>query len=146
MNYFDRLAAADEQYWERFIEARRETLSLTAWSLESAIEYRHNDVDKCGAALLSLDAAEKQLYRLSPRTCTDYIDAWASDLREWEDATQRIRTVGDTAEVLDELGLENWYLVGDVSRSDASSKRGFTMRRSCTNFPSPDGFHESWSA
>jgi hypothetical protein len=125
MNYFRRLAAADEPYWERFIEARRETLSLTAVSLEIAIEYTQDavDADRCAAALRSLDAAGKQLYRLSPRTCTDYIDSWASDLREWETATQRIRSVGDTATTLDELGLVNWNLVGPEAHVEG---RGLT--------------------
>ncbi len=113
MNYFHRLDAADESYWGRFIEARRETLSLTAASLEIAIEYTLNDADadSCRAALRSLGAAEEQLFRLSPRTCTDYIVAWASDLRDWEEATQRIRGVGDTAKTMDELELRDWRLV-----------------------------------
>jgi hypothetical protein len=117
MDYFRRLDAADEPYWERFIDARRETLSLTAVSLEIALEYTQDaaDADRCRAALESLDAAEKQLFRLSPRTCADYIDAWASDLRDWEGATQRIRSVGGTTEALDELGLADWHLVGTWS-------------------------------
>jgi hypothetical protein len=83
-------------------------------SLEIAIEYTHDDADadRCRAALGSLDAAEEQLFRLSPRMCTDYIDAWASDLRDWEEATQRIRSVGGTTEALDELDLADWHLVG----------------------------------
>jgi hypothetical protein len=117
MNYFRRLDAADEPYWERFIEARRETLSLTAVSLEIAIEYTKDnaDADTCAAALRSLDAAEEQLFRLSPRTCMDYIDAWASDLRDWEQTTQRIRSVSHTAEALAELGLQDWH-AGRVGR------------------------------
>ena len=146
MNYFRRLDAADEPYWERFIEARRETLSLTALSLEIAIEYTHDhaDADRCAAALRSLDAAEKQLYRLSPRTCTDYIDAWASDLGEWQQAAQRIRSVGDTAKALQELGLEDWDLVGhkgqngrrafkEVASPSGVPERGFRRRATLSN-------------
>ena len=104
INYFARLDAADERYWERYIEARRETLGLTRLSLESAIEYAH-DADRCAAALRSLDAAQGQLDRLSAGICADYVDAWAGDLREWEWSTQRIRPVGGREDVLGELGL-----------------------------------------
>lgn len=126
ISYFRRLDTADEPYWERFIEAWRETLSLTALSLEIAIEYTHDDADadRCAAALRSLDAAERQLYRLSPRTCTDYIDAWASDLREWQQAAQQIRSVGGAKEALGELGLENWHLVGHRSQNGRRAFRG----------------------
>lgn len=112
MNYFQRLDGAKESYWGRFIEARRQMLSLTAASLEIAIEYTHADADRCGAALRSLGAAEQQLSRFSPSTCADYIDAWASDLHDWEDGAQRIRVVSGTTEALNQLGLKNWHLIG----------------------------------
>ena len=111
INYFARLDAADERYWERYVEARRETLSLTRLSLESAVEYAY-DADRCAAALRSLDAAQGQLDRLSAFICADYVAAWADDLREWEWSTQRIRTVGTTGEVMDALGLPKWRVVG----------------------------------
>jgi hypothetical protein len=113
MDYFHRLDAADESYWERFIEARQEVLSLTALSLKIAIEYAREvtEAERYAAALRSLTAAESQLSRLSPRTCTDFVDAWASDLRNWASAIQRIQQVGSTPTALDELGLENWCLV-----------------------------------
>ena len=111
INYFARLDAADERYWERYMEARRETVSLTRLSLESAIEYAY-DADRCAAALRSLDAAQAQLDRLSARICTDYVNAWAGDLREWESSTQRIRPVGTIKDVLEELGLTTGRVVG----------------------------------
>jgi hypothetical protein len=117
MNYFRRLDAADEAYWARFMEARREMLILTALSLEVAVEYAHN-ADRCAAALRSLDAAEQQLSRLSPSTCADYVDAWAADLRDWQQATQRLPIVGRTADVLAALGLENRCSMTRHSRLD----------------------------
>jgi hypothetical protein len=111
MTYFHRLDEADEAYWARFIEARREVLAFTALSLESAIEYAH-DVGTCTAALRSIAAAEEQLQRLSPYLCAEFIDAWGADLREWQHATQRIRIVGGVVDSLDELGLENCQLAG----------------------------------
>lgn len=111
IEYFARLDAADERYWERYIEARREMLSLTTLSLESAIEYAH-DADNCAAALRSLDAAQVQLNRLSAGICTDFVDAWAIDLREWESSTQRLCPVGALSTVLEELGLTSWRLFG----------------------------------
>lgn len=115
MNYFARLGDADELYWARFIEARRDVLSLTALSLEVAVEYAH-DVDRCAAALRSLDAAQQQLSRLSPGLCADFVDAWASDLRDWQDATQRLPNAGRTENALAVLGLHDWYLVGQKGR------------------------------
>jgi hypothetical protein len=111
INYFERLDAADERYWERYIEARRETLGLTTLSLESSMPYAY-DADRCAAALRSLDAAQGQLDRLSAGICADYVNAWSADLREWECLTQRIRTVGATRDVLNELGLPRWRVVG----------------------------------
>jgi hypothetical protein len=126
MKYFDRLDAADEAYWGRFIEARWDMLSLTALSLEVAVEYAH-DADRCAAALGSLGAAQYQLSRLSPRTCADYVDAWVRDLREWQQVTQRLRSTGRTADVLSALGLENWRPV---------DRKG---RRTVTTTASPSG-------
>lgn len=120
MNYFARLNEANETYWARFIEARREMLSLTALSLEVAVEYAH-DVDRCAAALRSLSAAEQQLSQLSPGICTDFIDAWTSDLLDWQHATQRLSSAGRTANVLAVLGLGQWYLVDHKRRRGSTS-------------------------
>ena len=111
INYFERLDAADEWFWEQYIETRRETLGLIRVSLESCIYYAY-DADRCAAALRSLVAAESQLDRLSAGICADYVDAWASDLREWESSIQRVRAVGTTWDVMSALGLNNWRVVG----------------------------------
>ena len=132
MNYFSRLEAADEKFWERFMDARRDMLSLTALSLEIAVEYAH-DVDRCTAALRSMEAAEQQLSRLSPRLCADFVEAWAADLRDWQQCTQRLRSSGRTPDVLAELGLENGCHVGRTGRSAltrAASPSGFPARMS----------------
>jgi hypothetical protein len=111
INYFTRLDAADERYWKRYIESRRESLSLTWLSLETAVEYAH-DADRCAAALRSLDAAQQQLNRLSPGICADFVDAWKDDLREWEWSAQCIRPLGTTQDALGELGLTGWRVLG----------------------------------
>ena len=116
MKYSRRLDEADETYWEKFIEARRNMIGLTALSLEVAVEYAH-DVDRCAAALRSLDAAQQQLSRLSPGICADFVDAWASDLLDWQHATQRLSSAGRTENALAALGLNDWYLVGEQGRT-----------------------------
>ncbi|MDT0349537.1 hypothetical protein [Pseudonocardia charpentierae] len=121
IDYFERLDAADERYWQWYIEARRETLALTSLSLESAVEYAH-DADRCAAALHSLDAAIGQLDRLSALICADYVAAWAGDLREWEWSTQRVRSVAATTDVMRELDLPTWDVIG---RSDYSRGQVF---------------------
>jgi len=65
------------------------------------------------SALRSVHAAARQLARLTPELCVDYLDAWTSDLDGWERATQRIRVVPDTSIAVEEfLGLSDWYTVG----------------------------------
>ena len=116
MKYSKRLDEADETYWEQFIEARRNMIGLTALSLEIAVDYAH-DVDRCAAALRSLQAADQQLARLSPGICADFVDAWASDLLDWQHATQKLSSAGRTENALVALGLNDWYLVGDKGRT-----------------------------
>jgi hypothetical protein len=111
MDYRHRLDAADGRYWERFIAARREAIGLTALVLEIAVEDGVGDVDRASMALRSLEAAAAQLHRLTPDLCVDYLTAWGDDLVGWEQATQRIRAVGTTAEALDFLGLHSSYEV-----------------------------------
>jgi hypothetical protein len=105
MGYLNRLAAADTEYWSQFIDARRDTLSITAMALEFAYEVGVHDVARITGAINSLVAADDQLARLSPDLCVDYLDAWAADLIEWERATQRLYSVGSTAAALNFLEL-----------------------------------------
>jgi hypothetical protein len=104
MGYRNRLAAADVAYWSQFIAARRDTLSLISVTLEMALE-AGGRAPRRMAAIHSLDAAADQLSRLTPELCVDYLDAWATDLADWEHATQRIRRVDNLAAALDFLEL-----------------------------------------
>jgi hypothetical protein len=117
MMYVRRLEAADERYWQQFMEARRHMLSLTASHLQRAIEGM-KDIRMHTAALRSLRAAKRQLCRLSANTCADYIHAWASDLHDWQQSTQRLRSVGNITNVVEELDLGNWYEVGRDRRNE----------------------------
>jgi hypothetical protein len=107
MAYPKRLAAANPSYWAQFIDARRNTLSLIGMELEIALEDEARDHRRLTAALRSLDAASDQLANLSPELCVDYLDAWTTDLHEWERATQRIRPVHDLAEAMKSIGLSS---------------------------------------
>jgi hypothetical protein len=120
MEYRRRLAAADVWYWERFIAARRAAVNLTGIALEIALESGTGDARRLAAALRSLDAATGQLSRLTPELCVDYLAAWVDDLVEWEQATQRVRAVGGTAEAADFLGLRHWYIAGDGAAARGS--------------------------
>ncbi|MGH3613969.1 MAG: hypothetical protein ACRDRK_15540 [Pseudonocardia sp.] len=108
MDYRRRLDAADGRFWERYIEARRDMIGVTAMSLEMAIVGGTGDPVRLSAALRSIDAAAAQLARLTPELCVDFLDAWADDLVEWEQEMQRVRAVRSTAEAVDVLGLRNW--------------------------------------
>lgn len=114
-----RLDFADTQYWERCIQARRDTLDLIGMSLEITLEERTSNQGRIAAALRSLDAASDQLSLLSPELCVDYLDAWVGDLIGWERATQRIRSVGGTGDAMDFLGLRRWCAVGESAAARA---------------------------
>lgn len=113
MDYLSRLSAASAPYWYRFIEYRRNNLSVVGMELEVALDDGTGDAARLTAALRSLDAAADQLARVSPDLCVDYLDAWIDDLAEWERATQRLRVARDTAEAMDHLALRQWHCLGD---------------------------------
>ena len=113
MEYFPRLDEADGNYWEHVIAARHDVLDLITLTLQVDLGGGRNDAAERLAALSSVEAARDQLSRLSPELCVDYLDAWMSDLAEWERATQCIRSVASTTIALEEfLGLTEWHSVG----------------------------------
>ena len=113
MEYFRRLDEADSNYWEQSTAARREVLNDIALTLQVQLDGGDNGSAERLAALSSVEAARDQLSTLSPELCVDYLDAWKSDLAEWERATQRIRSVASTTTALEEfLGLSEWRSVG----------------------------------
>lgn len=113
MEYRRRLDVADAGYWERFIADRRALIDETGVGLELASEGPSGDATRVMAALRSLDAATDQLSLVTPGLCVDYLAAWADDLVEWEQAIERVRAVGSTAESLDFLGLPGRNVAGD---------------------------------
>lgn len=121
ISYLCKLKAADTVYWDQFMAERRDALSLTGLALEGALEERPVEADRIEAATLCLDAAADQLSRLSPELCVDYLDAWATDLVGWEQATQRIRGVGSIAEAMAFLGLTHWSVSDDPARATAAT-------------------------
>jgi hypothetical protein len=121
MDYRPRLESADTLFWEEFIAARRSEFSLIGMGLEVGLENGTNDAYHMNAAIRSVDAATDQLSRLSPEIYVDYLHAWAEDLVEWEQTTQRTRAVGTTVEAVDVLGLRQWYSVGDRTAATATA-------------------------
>jgi hypothetical protein len=126
MDYFRRLGAADVHYWDRYMAARRDGLRVVHRRLQIAQDAGVASAECATAACRSVEAAADQLSTVTPELCAEFLAAWEADLRDWEPATQRTRSVGDTRDVMEILDLPQWYRVN--SRSDDSSLRG-TARR-----------------
>lgn len=97
---YDRmLACADAKYWSAFIGARKESLQATRRRLEGFGAHTSGSLEP-DAALRSLDAAEEQLGTINPGLCTDYLEAWQSDLQGWEATCMKANDTGSVREAM----------------------------------------------
>lgn len=96
------LTGAGEDYWESFCAVRDHFLTDTSRRLEArgdALAYR---------ALRSLDAARKELARITPSQCVRYISDWDRDRRTWQDWSRTLPLGITPEQAFDRVGLPDW--------------------------------------
>jgi hypothetical protein len=106
----EQFRAATEAYWSRFIEARRQVLTKTVTLLLKFLN-RNGPDDRVSSALASLAAAETQLDAITPELCAKFIEAWWSDVGDWQSFSNGIISLGSTREAMAFLELKTWTLV-----------------------------------
>jgi hypothetical protein len=117
----DQLRHATTVYWSRFIDVRRQLLNETMTLL-----YDHLDTDSDNrsklTALTSLAAAESQLDIITADICADFLEAWRTDLRDWQRFSNGVNSVRRTGDAMDFLQLNTWTEVrfGDCDRRHSS--------------------------
>ena len=94
-----RLAKADSTYWANFMIARAADLTRTADLLRS------RDDEDAHRAVRSLQAAERQLQRITPALCADFLRAWQADLADWQTATLRMNNLSNSQAAIRRLRL-----------------------------------------
>jgi glycosyltransferase involved in cell wall biosynthesis len=104
----DQVRAANAAYWSRFIDARHEVIAETAALLRVALD-RIGDNGRGSAALTSLAASQDQLdHMITADDCVNFVDAWQSDLDDWQRFSSRINNVGSSRGAMHFLQLDTW--------------------------------------
>ena len=93
------VAQATSQYWEAFLEARRNFLEATLTRAQVA------PLDMRDEIIASLHSAMKSLSGIRPDLCTRYVEAWRQDLRHWRLRWAGIKVMPSVDAALAELGL-----------------------------------------
>jgi hypothetical protein len=102
------LRAANEAYWSRFIEARRNVITKTMTLLRVAAE-RNGDHGHLSSAVVSLAAAQHHLdHMITADDCVSFVDAWQYDLEEWQRFASGVNNVESTRDAMDFLQLSTW--------------------------------------
>jgi hypothetical protein len=117
----EQLRHATEAYWSRFIDARRELLNETMTLLCNRLD-TDSDHRRKLTALTSVAAAESQLNIITADICADFLDAWRTDLRDWQRFSNNVNSVRSTGDAMDFLELNTWTEVrfGDRGRHHSS--------------------------
>jgi hypothetical protein len=117
------LGCADVKYWSAFIGARHESLQTTRRRLETFGAHITGCCEP-DAALRCLAVAEEHLGTITPDLCTEFLDAWQTDLRDWETECSKLGNVGSVREAMSEFDGLPWRLArfGDA-RFDGGERR-----------------------
>jgi len=108
VRFSEKLHAADEAYWSRFIEARHNVITETMTLLRVAAE-RSGEHGRISSALVSLGVAQHHLdHMITAEDCVSFVDAWQDDLEEWQTFSSGVNNVGSTRDALDFLQLSTW--------------------------------------
>jgi hypothetical protein len=103
----DQLRHATTAYWSRFIDARRQLLNETMALLYDCLD-TDSDNRRKRTALTSLAAAQSQLDIITADICADFLDAWRTDLRDWQRFSNGVNSVRSTGDAMDFLQLNTW--------------------------------------
>jgi hypothetical protein len=107
VSFEEQLRGATPTYWDRFIEARRETMAEAKTALDRFVD-RDTHNGYVTSALDSLASAEDQLGSISTDLCVSFLQAWRDDLRDWQRFSNGVNNVGSTGKAMELLQLKTW--------------------------------------
>ena len=105
---------ATPEYWEHFLEARRDFLEETLTRADQAPPDMREEI------IASLQSALKCLTEISPGLCARYVQLWRQDLAEWKRRVARIPWMPSLEAALKEMRLVSVPATGQISRMLAS--------------------------
>jgi hypothetical protein len=90
-----RAEAADEKYWERFLQDRNRVLEEVGRRLPSVRPHKRRKISR------AIGAAQQMLWTITPKMCADYVAAWRRDLEQWD---RKLANLGSASSIEDALG------------------------------------------
>jgi hypothetical protein len=94
-----RAEAANEKYWERFLEDRNRVLEVVRQRLPRARSHKRKKISR------SIGAAQQTLGTITPELCADYVAAWQRDLERWAGVLAGLGTASSIEDALARLGV-----------------------------------------
>jgi hypothetical protein len=94
-----RAEAADEKYWERFLEDRNRVLEVVRQRLPFVRPHKRKKISR------AIGAAQQMLSTITPMMCADYVGAWQRDLDRWAGALTDLGKASSIEDALSRLGL-----------------------------------------
>jgi hypothetical protein len=94
-----RAEAANEQYWEGFLEDRNRVLEVVRQRVPRARSHKRKKISR------SIGSAQQMLGTITPTMCADYVAAWQRDLARWADLLADLGTASSIDDALNRLGL-----------------------------------------
>ena len=94
-----RAEAANEKYWERFLEDRNRVLEVVRERLPRARSHKRKKISR------SIGAAQQTLGTITPALCADYVAAWQRDLERWAGVLAGLGKASSIEDALTRLGV-----------------------------------------
>jgi hypothetical protein len=94
-----RAEAANEKYWERFLEDRNRVLEVVRERLPRARSHKRKKISR------SIGAAQQMLGTITPALCADYVAAWQRDLERWAGVLAGLGKASSIEDALTRLGF-----------------------------------------
>lgn len=94
-----RAEAADEKYWERFLEDRTRVLEVVDRRLHHVRPHKRRKISR------AIGAAQQMLWTITPKMCADYVAAWRRDLKRWADVLADLEKASSIEAALRRVGL-----------------------------------------
>ncbi len=91
--------AADEEYWERFLDSRNKVLEDVIRRLPAAPAELRGEISK------AIGAAQQVLWVISAKMCVDYLAAWRRDLGRWGKRLADLPAVSSVEDALEAAWL-----------------------------------------
>ena len=102
---------ATQEYWTRFLEARRDFLETIITRLPNAPSGMRADMR------VSVQSAVKTTLAIKPDVCERYVREWRQELADWKQRAARISQVPSIDAALEQMQLKRFAWVGSAGRA-----------------------------